>query len=70
MDNPSISLRHVWHPCTQMKLHDAYPRADCPRRRRVALRLRWPALPGRHQFLVGQLAGGFHGETVNDLATP
>ena len=28
MDNPSMiarSLRHVWHPCTQMKLHEAQP---------------------------------------------
>ena len=28
MDNASIverSLRHVWHPCTQMKLHEAQP---------------------------------------------
>jgi adenosylmethionine---8-amino-7-oxononanoate aminotransferase len=28
MDNPSMierSLRHVWHPCTQMKLHESHP---------------------------------------------
>ena len=28
MDNPSMterSLRHVWHPCTQMKLHESQP---------------------------------------------
>ncbi|SFU62998.1 adenosylmethionine-8-amino-7-oxononanoate aminotransferase [Polaromonas sp. YR568] len=28
MDNASMtqrSLRHVWHPCTQMKLHEAHP---------------------------------------------
>ncbi|MGH8857171.1 MAG: aminotransferase class III-fold pyridoxal phosphate-dependent enzyme, partial [Polaromonas sp.] len=28
MDNPSMirrSLRHVWHPCTQMKLHQSQP---------------------------------------------
>ena len=28
MDNAAMtrrSLRHVWHPCTQMKLHEAHP---------------------------------------------
>ena len=28
MDNPSMirrSLQHVWHPCTQMKLHESQP---------------------------------------------
>ena len=49
------SLRSVWHPCTQMKLHEAQPPlADRARARGVAVRRRRPALPRRDQLLVGQ----------------
>jgi adenosylmethionine-8-amino-7-oxononanoate aminotransferase len=55
------SLGAVWHPCTQMKQHAAKrPRlpaatgADRARQGRLALRLRRPPLPRRHQLLVGQ----------------
>jgi len=49
------SRRAVWHPCTQMKAHETpAARAYRARRRRVALRLRRPALPGRGELVVGE----------------
>ena len=48
-------LAHVWHPCTQMKDHEALPpHPDPPRPGRVARGLRRPALPRRRQLLVGE----------------
>ena len=48
-------LAHVWHPCTQMKDHEQLPLdPDPPRQRCVARGLRRPALPRRHQLLVGE----------------
>ncbi len=49
-------LAHVWHPCTQMKDHEAelplIP--DPPRGRGVARGLRGQALPGCGELLVGE----------------
>ena len=49
------AARAVWHPCTQMKLHETLPLVPIARgARRVALRLRRPPLSRRDQLVVGQ----------------
>ena len=45
----------VWHPCTQMKLHERMPLVPIARgARRVAVRSSRPPLPRRDQLVVGQ----------------